>query len=278
MTKIKEKSVYLAGPMTGISHFNFPAFHAAAEDLRAYGFDVISPAELDSPEAKAAAESSVDGDSSHYAENESWGAMLSRDVKLLADGGIEAVVVLPGWETSRGARLETFVGRLCGLSLYEYPLLNEVHVDLINTAHGYQELVQATRDEQERVFRPDAYEEDEARGGRRWLLDGEERITDPKTGGEKGSKQAVLGDAAPETLTELAKVYGFGRRKYQRLNYLRGYDWSLSYDACERHLRAFWEKKELDDESGLHHLAHAAWHCLTLLAFAKRGLGTDDRP
>lgn len=106
----------------------------------------------------------------------------------------------------------------------------------------------------------------------------EVRVADPNTGGEKGSKEAVLGDIDPRALMEVAKVCGMGRKKYSRLNYLRGYDWSLSYDALQRHLHAFWDREECDEESGLHHLAHAAWHCFALFAFARRGLGTDDRP
>lgn len=39
--------VYLAGPMRGVPHFNFPAFHAAAAELRARGYVVFSPAEAD---------------------------------------------------------------------------------------------------------------------------------------------------------------------------------------------------------------------------------------
>lgn len=131
----------------------------------------------------------------------------------------------------------------------------------------------------------------------------EVRITDPVTGGQKGSKDAVIGDACPEALLELAKVYGMGRRKYARLNYLKGYDWSLSYDALQRHAMLFWAGEEKDGErrkaelvaggatpedalaqileeghSDLHHMAHAAWHCLGLLAFVLRKIGTDDRP
>jgi hypothetical protein len=37
--------VYIAGPMTGLPDYNFPAFYAAAERWRAYGWDVINPAE-----------------------------------------------------------------------------------------------------------------------------------------------------------------------------------------------------------------------------------------
>lgn len=97
------------------------------------------------------------------------------------------------------------------------------------------------------------------------------------TGGEKGQKQARLGSIDPKALLTLAEVAGFGEQKYSRLNYLKGYPWSLSYDAMQRHLHMFWAGQDNDDESGLPHLAHAAWHCLAMLAFAQHDLGTDDR-
>ena len=77
---------------------------------------------------------------------------------------------------------------------------------------------------------------------------------------------------------EVAKVAGFGSQKYARYNFLRGYSWSLSYDALQRHLHSFWGGEDNDPESGLSHLAHAAWHCLALLAFILLKRGTDDRP
>lgn len=114
--------VYLAGPMTGIAQFNFPTFDHEAQKLRdVCGYEVISPAELDSPEHRAAALHSPDGEPTAYMEktSDTWGQLLARDVRLIADDGIKAIFVLPGWSRSRGARLETFVGRaLCGLPVY----------------------------------------------------------------------------------------------------------------------------------------------------------------
>lgn len=129
--------VYIAGPMTGLPHFNFPAFDAAADLLRNHelaNFEVVSPAELDDPSARAAAMASVDGDPALYARltGLTWADFLARDVKLIADGGIEGVVCLSGWEKSRGARLETFVAFLCGLPIY---VLHQGHV--ANTSMGY---------------------------------------------------------------------------------------------------------------------------------------------
>jgi len=106
----------------------------------------------------------------------------------------------------------------------------------------------------------------------------EVRITDPITGGEKGQKLAQLGAIHPTALLELGKVAGYGASKYARYNFLKGYRWSLSYDALQRHVHAFWAGEDTDPESGLAHLAHAAWHCLTLLTFSLFRLGTDDRP
>ena len=116
--------VYLAGPMTHIKQFNFPAFDAVAEDLRRPdpdAFEVISPAELDDPAARAAAMASEDGDPEEYARltGLTWGDFLSRDVKLIADGGFDAIICLDGWEKSRGARLETFVGFLNKVEIFE---------------------------------------------------------------------------------------------------------------------------------------------------------------
>lgn len=76
---------------------------------------------------------------------------------------------------------------------------------------------------------------------------------------------------------ELARVAGFGARKYHRSNYLLGIDWSLSVDALHRHLMAWEAGEDRDVESGLLHTAHVAWHALALVAFQLRSIGVDDR-
>lgn len=263
---------YLCGPMTGRPHFNFPLFHAAAKELRVRGWDITSPAELDSPEAKKAAEESLTGDASHYAKNDSWGDLLARDVKLIADGPIDSIICLPGWENSRGGKLETYVARLCGLPLLEYPSLDEIDADVIDGAHGhdavsYKCLCNRTKELQDMEFAPDVYKDAPT----------EVRITDPKTGGQKGSKPAQFGALDPDALLTVAEVAGFGASKYERLNYLKGFNWSLAYDALQRHTHEFWAGREIDEESGLPHMAHAAWQALCLVSFAARKLGTDDR-
>lgn len=98
-----------------------------------------------------------------------------------------------------------------------------------------------------------------------------------ETGGEKGQKDAQPSTLDAVALLKLAEVSGFGARKYAAHNYLKGYPWSLSLDALHRHLWLFQSGQDLDDESGLPHMAHAAWHALALVSFLERGLGTDNR-
>jgi hypothetical protein len=106
----------------------------------------------------------------------------------------------------------------------------------------------------------------------------ERRVVNEKTGAEKGQKLARLGAVDPVSLMELAEVAGYGAEKYARYNFLKGYEWSLSYDALNRHMLAFWSGEDRDPESGLPHMAHAAWHCLTLLSYTRRNIELDDRP
>jgi Domain of unknown function (DUF4406) len=105
--------LYLSGPMTGIAQNNLPAFYEAAKAIRAEGWEVISPAELDDEEDRAIALADAPA-------TKTWGDFLARDIKLIADSGIDGIALLPGWENSRGARLEATLGLLCDLTFFEY--------------------------------------------------------------------------------------------------------------------------------------------------------------
>ncbi len=109
----------------------------------------------------------------------------------------------------------------------------------------------------------------------------EVRVTDPDTGGQKGTKPvqltSLLEMCPPAFLTDLGKLYAFGAAKYEPDNWKRGYSWRLSSDALLRHLTLALGGEWLDSESGLPHVVHVAWHCATLHTFERENLGTDDR-
>ena len=110
--------VYLAGPMSGIPMFNYPAFTTVSAKLREQGYEVYNPSEIDDEEDQKAAMASADGTFASLSSRTSWGDFLARDVKIIADE-CAGVALLPGWWDSRGARLEAFVALQLGLPLFE---------------------------------------------------------------------------------------------------------------------------------------------------------------
>ena len=106
--------LYLAGPMSGIEQFNFPAFYEAAATLRAAGHDIVSPAEMDADDGiDGEAMASENGDATKLSLT--WAQLLSRDVLILGDeteAAVDGIVFLPGWTASRGAKLEAFTALL----------------------------------------------------------------------------------------------------------------------------------------------------------------------
>jgi hypothetical protein len=75
----------------------------------------------------------------------------------------------------------------------------------------------------------------------------------------------------------LARLYGRGAAKYAAHNWRRGYPWSLSFAALQRHAWAFWNGEDIDAEMGLPHLAAVAFHAFALLEFMESHPSFDDR-
>jgi len=82
----------------------------------------------------------------------------------------------------------------------------------------------------------------------------------------------------PAALVEIGRVFGYGAKKYGAWNHRAGTAYSRYTAALLRHIYAWQNGEDLDPESGLHHLAHAACNLLILLDFIQGGWGIDDRP
>ena len=108
---MKPKRVYIAGAMSGLPNLNFPAFHREAARLRAEGFDVVNPAEINGGADELVAMTGMD-DLQLAAH---WRACMRNDIAQLVT--CDAIVMLPGWERSRGATLEHHIAKALGIAV-----------------------------------------------------------------------------------------------------------------------------------------------------------------
>lgn len=99
--------IYLAGPMTGYEHYNFPAFDAAAYHLRRLGHEVFNPADNDRENGFDAMGLKGDDAEQHGFDLRT---ALKQDLSWICDHA-EAVAVLPHWEASKGAKTEVALAR-----------------------------------------------------------------------------------------------------------------------------------------------------------------------
>jgi DNA-binding transcriptional regulator YdaS (Cro superfamily) len=85
-------AIYLSGPMTGKVDLNRPAFNAEAARLRNLGYRVINPAEFE------------------LAPDTTWAGYMRHDIVAMLTH-CDTLVVLPGWNRSKGAQLEVYLAR-----------------------------------------------------------------------------------------------------------------------------------------------------------------------
>ena len=82
--------VYIAGPMSGLPDFNYPAFNAAADLLRTHGVGVLNPADIEF--------------SNRSGRPQAWDWYMRRAIQMVSKA--DGIALLPGWEASKGANLE----------------------------------------------------------------------------------------------------------------------------------------------------------------------------
>jgi len=105
--------------MRGIPKYNYPAFVAAAHALRVRGWLVYNPAEMDAEmDTEDYAERTLGEQKVHDTANAAR-HFARRDLNILTDHmwaeNEDAIVTLPGWESSAGAQAEVHVAQWVGL-------------------------------------------------------------------------------------------------------------------------------------------------------------------
>lgn len=102
----KDLAFYIAGPMTNYEKYNYPLFERATEYVRdETGAYVCSPHEIDH------------GDHGVLGSIP-WEEYIRTDLENLLS--CSAIVLLPYWEDSRGARLEQQIARELNFYMFEY--------------------------------------------------------------------------------------------------------------------------------------------------------------
>lgn len=98
--KVKQANTcYISGPMTGLPEFNFPEFNKIAQQWRDKGWNVRNPAEK--------------GEVAGW----EWEDYLRYDLIDVAQ--CDSMAQLKGWSGSRGAKLEFYVAKKLGLTIYD---------------------------------------------------------------------------------------------------------------------------------------------------------------
>ena len=90
--------VYVSGPMSGLPDFNRTAFHLAWNELHAQGYEAIDPGNIEG------------------GDDWTWSDWMREAIKWLV--GCQSIVMLPGWEASKGARLELHIAQELGMRVY----------------------------------------------------------------------------------------------------------------------------------------------------------------
>lgn len=94
----RKPRVYIAGPMTGYAELNYPKFAEVAARLRALGFEVVSPAELNPI-------------------TETYLSAMKKDILALIE--CDHIYLLDGWEKSKGASLERHIAMVLDIEPIE---------------------------------------------------------------------------------------------------------------------------------------------------------------
>lgn len=153
--------------------------------------------------------------------------------------GCDGIVLLDGWRDSMGASFEHYVAQNLGMEVYEWD-------------SEWGEL--------------NELEEDADRGT---------KYDTNKTRYELLPPLALEGVSS--VMTHGSHKYDKGTRTEDQ-NWRKGMRWGRLFGATMRHLWAFWRGEDIDPDSDLHHLDHAAADVMMLREYTQLHPEEDDRP
>jgi hypothetical protein len=193
---LKRERIYIAGPMSGLPEYNYPAFKEAAERFRIWGWEPV--------ETTDDFDGRTDLDYSVYIRNAIERVMTCR-----------AIALLPGWEGSRGATAEVALALCLGMPVYH----------AVQGCGYLSNNIEGLKEESRRV----AGEYTTRDSGEREVMEtGSQR--DTREG--KGRFDLI----PPFALQRLAGLYERGAAKYGDRNWELGQSSTRFYDSCMRHL------------------------------------------
>ena len=104
---MKKPKIYIAGPMSGYPHLNWPAFFTKEKQLKDAGWDVINPAQMDRESGISPTEDLGDYEYEDAAR---------RDIEALRD--CDAIYMMSDFQFSKGACWERALAKTWGLNRY----------------------------------------------------------------------------------------------------------------------------------------------------------------
>lgn len=114
---------YIAGPMSGIEDYNFPAFFLAEKNIERLGHRCVNPAHMDIVRGFDPKKDTPTLAFIHDA--------FRRDFSAIANECTD-IALLPGWQDSSGATAEREVARLCGLGIHELTAALELPAECVS--------------------------------------------------------------------------------------------------------------------------------------------------
>lgn len=112
--------VYIAGPMTGYTDYNYPAFDKASKFWADRGWAVLNPAD-------------------HFLGDQGLQMATYMRGAVHAVLQADAIALLPGWAHSPGATMEVIMGHRMGLPVYDAITGEAMEIKPVRYSHAFPE-------------------------------------------------------------------------------------------------------------------------------------------